>query len=69
MSRVVVKALEHDFQDKKTEKVTPFGIYLPSTKELFLYLTQSKVTSDCIVDCLIDFGKAYVNTFLTSRPS
>ncbi|MBV7336620.1 ISAzo13 family transposase [Chloroflexi bacterium TSY] len=58
ISRVVVKALDHDFQDKKTEKVTPFGIYLPSTKELFLYLTQSKVTSDFIVDCLIDFWES-----------
>ncbi|MBV7333571.1 hypothetical protein KFU94_36130 [Chloroflexi bacterium TSY] len=37
---------------------SPFGIYLPSTKELFLYLTQSKVTSDCIVDCLIDFWES-----------
>lgn len=55
VSRVVVKGLDHDFQNKDTEKVTPFGIYLPATKELFLYFTTSKVTSDFIVDCLIDF--------------
>ena len=54
LSRLVVKGLDHDFQGKKTEKVTPFGIYLPRTKELFLYFTHSKVTSDFIVDCLID---------------
>ena len=55
VSRVTVKALDHDFQGQSIEKVTPFGIYLPQTDELFLYLTQSKVTSDFIVDCLVDF--------------
>ena len=54
-SRVVVKALDHDFQNKERGKVTPFGIYLPATSELFLYLAQSKVTSDFMVDCLVDF--------------
>jgi hypothetical protein len=54
LNRVLVKGLDHDFQDKETAKVTPFGIYLPGSKELFLYFTQSKVTSDFIVDCLID---------------
>lgn len=55
VSRVTVKALDHDFQGQSIEKVTPFGMYLPQTDELFLYLTQSKVTSDFIVDCLVDF--------------
>ena len=54
-SRVTVKALDHDFAGQTTTKVTPYGIYLPQTDELFLYLTQSKVTSDFIVDCLVDF--------------
>ena len=54
-SRITVKALDHDFPDKNTEKVTPYGLYLPQTQELFLYLTQSKVTSDFMVDCLNDF--------------
>lgn len=58
LSRVVVKALDHDFQDKKRKKVTPFGIYLPKTNELFLYFATSKVTSDFIVDCLIDFWES-----------
>ncbi|MBV7327762.1 hypothetical protein KFU94_05780 [Chloroflexi bacterium TSY] len=35
ISRVVVKALDHDFQDKKTEKVTPFGIYLQPRNSFF----------------------------------
>jgi len=32
--------------------VTPVGILLPATAELFLYGITSKVTSDCLVDCL-----------------
>ena len=64
LSRVTVKALDHDFQDKSIEKVTPFGIYLPKTDELFLYLTQSKVTSDFIVDCLVDFWGTEGERFL-----
>lgn len=63
LSRVTVKALDHDFQAKETEKVTPYGIYLPQTKELFLYLTQSKVTSDFMVDCLVDFWQSQGTRF------
>ena len=54
VSRVVVKGLDHDFHSK-AGKVTPFGIYLPQHDELYLYFTQSKVTSDFIVDCISDF--------------
>lgn len=54
VSRLVVKAWDHDFQTKH-KKVTPFGIYLPHYDELYLYLTTSKITSDFIVDCLVDF--------------
>jgi len=50
VSRVQVKALDHDFRPES--KVTPFGILLPDEERLFLYFTQSKVTSDFIVDCL-----------------
>ncbi len=28
------------------------GIFLPSSDELFVYMITSKVTSDCLVDCL-----------------
>lgn len=50
VSRVTVKALDHDFQPES--KVTPFGILLPEEGRLFLYFTTSKVTADFIVDCL-----------------
>jgi hypothetical protein len=49
-SRVLTKAADHDFQPTAT--VTPVGILLPATDELFLYEVTSKVTSDCLVDCL-----------------
>ena len=49
-SRVAVQAADHDFQPAAT--VTPVGIFLPATDELFLYPVTSKVTSDCLVDRL-----------------
>ncbi len=49
-SRVEVEAADHDFQPEAT--VTPVGIFLPATDELFLSLVTSKVTSDCLVDRL-----------------
>lgn len=52
-SRLIVKALDHDFRPE--EKLSPFGIYLPQHHELYLYFTNSKVTSDFIVDCLQQF--------------
>jgi hypothetical protein len=33
--------------------VTPVGILVPRWDELFLYGITSKVTSDCVVDCLV----------------
>lgn len=62
VSRVVVKALDHDFQSK-AKKITPFGLYLPQYGELFLYFTQTKVTSDFIVDCLHDFWSSQQERF------
>jgi hypothetical protein len=50
---LLVKAADHDFQPQ--EKLTPFGIYLPQYHELYLYFTNSKVTSDFIGDCLHHF--------------
>ena len=49
-SRVQVQAADHDFQPEAT--VTPVGLFLPQSDELFLYQVTSKVTSDCLVDCL-----------------
>ncbi len=47
-----IKAGDHDFGGKY---ITPFGIFLPEFKETSLYFTESKVTSDFMVDVLIDF--------------
>jgi Rhodopirellula transposase DDE domain len=49
-SRVLTIAADHDFHPEAT--VTPVGIFLPALDELFLYGITSKVTSDCLVDCL-----------------
>jgi transposase len=48
--RVRVKAADHDF--KPTARVTPVGILVPQSDELFLACVTSKVTSDCLVDVL-----------------
>jgi len=45
---VPTEAVDHDFQP--AAKVTPVGILLPATNELFVYGVTSKVTSDCLVD-------------------
>jgi len=50
MSRVAVQAADHDFQARET--VTPVGLFLPATDELFIYQVTSRVTSDCLVDRL-----------------
>lgn len=52
-SRVPTRAADHDFQPEAT--VTPVGIFLPATDELFLYAVTSKVTSDCLVDRLAEW--------------
>ncbi len=52
-SRVAVKAADHDFEAQAT--VTPVGIFLPALDELFLYAVTSKVTSDCLVDRLVQW--------------
>ena len=49
-SRTGTKASDHDFKPVAT--MTPFGIFLPEHDDLWLYMTQSKVTSDFIVDRL-----------------
>ena len=51
-SRVPTQAADHDFEP--LAKVTPVGIFLPAYDELFLYGVTSKVTSDCLVDRLIE---------------
>ena len=60
-SRVPTKAADHDF--KPTATVTPLGIFLPASDELFLYGVTSKVTSDCLVDRLIDWWESVKERF------
>jgi transposase len=48
-----VEAADHDFQPEAT--VTPVGILLPTSHELFVYGIPAKVTSDCRVDRLIQW--------------
>ena len=52
-SRVPTTAADHDFQPEAS--VTPLGIFLPASDELFLYGVTSKVTSDCLVDRLVQW--------------
>jgi len=60
-SRVPTKAADHDFQPMAT--VTPVGIFLPATDELFFYGVTSKVTSDCLVDRLVDWWETVKERF------
>lgn len=60
-SRVLTKAADHDFQPEAT--VTPVGILLPASDEFFLYGVTSKVTSDCLVDRLIDWWETVKERF------
>jgi transposase len=60
-SRVLTKAADHDFKPVAT--VTPVGIFLPSSDELFLYGVTSKVTSDCLVDRLVDWWESVKERF------
>jgi Rhodopirellula transposase DDE domain len=55
-SRVAVQAADHDFTPEAT--VTPVGLFLPATDELFIYHVTSKVTSDCLVDRLEQWWEA-----------
>jgi len=55
-SRVPVQAADHDFKPEAT--VTPVGLFLPATDELFVYHVTSKVTSDCLVDRLEQWWEA-----------
>lgn len=60
-SRVLIKAADHDFKPVAT--VTPVGIFLPASDEIFLYGVTSKVTSDCLVDRLVDWWETVKERF------
>jgi transposase len=60
-SRVRTSAADHDFEPAAT--VIPVGILLPASDELFLYGVTSKVTSDCLVDRLVDWWESVKERF------
>ncbi len=51
--RTKTEAVDHDFKPEAT--LTPFGIFAPEYDDLTLSMTGSKVTSDFIVDRLVDW--------------
>jgi transposase len=61
-NRVLTKAADHDFEAQAT--VTPVGIFVPALDELFLYGITSKVTSDCLVDRLIQWWESVKERFV-----
>jgi hypothetical protein len=60
-SRAQSSACDHDFKPDAT--LTPVGIFLPSTDELFVYAVRSKVTSDCLLDRLVQWWEAVQHRF------
>ncbi len=60
-SRTTTKACDHDFKADAT--LTPVGIFLPASDELFVYGVTSKVTSDCLVDRLEQWWAAVQERF------
>jgi hypothetical protein len=66
-SRVPTAAADHDFQPEAT--VTPVGLLLPEFDELFLYGVTSRVTSDCLADCLVRWWELVRDRFprITTR--
>jgi hypothetical protein len=65
-SRLGKKGADHDF--KPWGKLTPFGIFLPDSKDLSLYFTPSKVTSDFMVDRLDEWFALKVGVTRTNAP-
>lgn len=55
-SRATTSACDHDFKPVAT--LTPVGILLPATDEVFIYHLTSKLTSDGLVDRLIQWWEA-----------
>ncbi|MGB8344251.1 MAG: transposase [Ktedonobacteraceae bacterium] len=43
--------------------MTPVGLFMPASDELFLYGVTSKVTSDCLVDRLVDWWETVKDRF------
>jgi transposase len=60
-SRTTTKACDHDFKPATT--LTPVGILLPASDEVFIYHLTSKLTSDGLVDRLIQWWEAVRSRF------
>ncbi|NEP47176.1 MAG: ISAzo13 family transposase, partial [Okeania sp. SIO2H7] len=60
-NRVSTTACDHDFTPKT--RVTPYGILLPEFDDLFLYFTESKVTSEFIVNILEEWWEEFSERF------
>lgn len=60
-SRTQTHAADHDF--KPEALVTPVGILVPTLDEVFLYGVLSKVTSDCLADCLVQWWESVRERF------
>ena len=60
-NRVLIQAADHDF--KPTATLTPFGIFLPASHELWLSFVSSKLTADAIVDRLEDWWQQVKTRF------
>jgi hypothetical protein len=60
-SRLPTQAADHDFEP--LAKVTPVGIFLPVYDELFISGVTSKVTSDCLIDRLVEWWEMVRSRF------
>jgi len=60
-SRAKTSGADHDF--KPEAMLTPVGILVPTLDEVFLYGVCSKVTSDCIADCITQWWEAVRERF------
>jgi hypothetical protein len=64
-SRIPTEAVDHDFQPE--ERMTPVGILMTESDELFVYGVTSKVTSDCLVDRLQQWWNAVRPRFESTK--
>jgi hypothetical protein len=60
-SRLPTQAADHDFEP--LAKVTPVGILVPAYDELFISGVTSKVTSDCLIDRLVEWWEMVRSRF------
>lgn len=60
-SRSTTEAADHDFKPDAT--LTPVGLLVPSLDEVFFYGVVSKVTSDCLADCITQWWESVRERF------